>query len=711
MVLESDGRARGGSTVGSEMNTDIRMENMLENFDYEITRWIVHTDLKRQTKAVNDEIERHEKLQQISKPSVLGALSDYVLGGDIVRREKQSLLVDEYWSSVSIDAKYKGLSKPQIWGLLVLQSAFRTWITLKRCRERMKCRSGASTHSFGDDKAIATILYVKSAVKRVLAKSAVENKIRANQVRDRVFSTFCGLMKGGIIVTMFSRKYGNAPSRKISFDEGFHNLTFTTSFGTRRKIALKAIYKVHKGISVTMYPHARRAQLSRCVCLECLGDRVVDIELNSMQQASEVYLGFERLILLLSGTTSPFYVDNFGIPRRGGPSIIENAVIIGSDEGSDPSVHRSKPDEMRLWGAIRVLQEEYDSWQTEQDLERRAHMLQKDAEAERAASHLILDEKGKTSTDVVAAQQKVPKLVRFVSQAGLANIGKENSFGKKEKDMRGKVPNQYASDENTVNNGTKLVDQVAVNDSKTSTPKKKRHSIFGTKKLSDDEDIRNSVDVSESKEIAAEKERSTKTNPATPPHPTNPNSQQGTSKDDVADVLLLTGKFSNASIVLPSESPHAVPDSDEILSPASSKPSSVTSGRGRALSIVSSSSTVQQQPMWRAFLCFSPLQVDDDDDNGDYFLTEKVDDQSTMSCGDRYESSAADSNSSEEDDDSDDDDDDDDDDEDESSGSDRSSHEGSESSDESSENEFETDDEEDNDGCSEKAVGDVDDFL
>ena len=416
----------------------------LDNYDYEVAKWIANVELKRQRILVEKEIDRHERLSFLASTSVLGAISDYVMGGDAVQQENQSLLIDEYWSTVSVDVKYRGLSKEQIRGVLVLQNVFRTWLILKRYRDNVKTKATTGTKSFGDDKGIATALYVQASVRRVLAIHAVEAKIQSNKLRDQAFAKFCKEMKQGIKVTMYSRKYGTAPDRIISFDKDLNYLTFSTSFGTRGKIALRSIYKIHTGISETMYPHSRQAALSRSICLECLADRVVDMELVNAQQARDMYLGFERLILLLSGTTSPFYVDNFGIPRRGGTSIVENAIEEATAKNNpedSEKVYKSKPDEMRFWGAVRLLQQEYDSWQVEQNAERSAHDLhKKELEEDSSSKRQSLSEGEKTANEANNNKKKpdVTRLVRFINEDGVSCLVQQGAFNTSGDDMRTK---------------------------------------------------------------------------------------------------------------------------------------------------------------------------------------------------------------------------------------------------------------------------------
>lgn len=412
------------TSTGSSSSTPDAGYVPIQLFDYEIAKWLANSELKKQQKGVNEEMARHDRLQVLSRATAFGALSEYVIGGATLQRENQSLLIDEYWSPVSIDVKYRGLSKEQIRGVLVLQNAFRTWIILKRYRDALKSKSSPGTRSFGDEKSIATALYIQSSVRRVIAKMAVETKIIENTARDKAFAKFCLTLKTGVMVTMFSRKYGTSPSRKLSLDDSLTHLTFSASFGSKGKVELKSIHKVHTGISETMYPHSRQPQLSRCICLECLGERVMDLELNTAKQTRDMYQGFDRLILLLSGTKSPFFIDNFGIPRRAGPSIVENAITEATldDEDLSSQMFRSKPDEMRFWAALRTLQEEYDGWQAEQDGERRRFVLDKDTEEETNANRLKTSLSEQVKKDAFGAVNKVPKFVRFIDETGVTKI-------------------------------------------------------------------------------------------------------------------------------------------------------------------------------------------------------------------------------------------------------------------------------------------------
>ena len=663
MVIDVDGRINDGSESGSLVIDGLKPSIILDKFDYEIARWIAHSELKRQTKAVDVEIQRHARLRILSTISVFGMISDYLTGGDAVIRENQSLLIDEYWSTVSIDVKYKGLTNEQIRSVLVLQNAFRTWIILKRYRETLKMKATVASKSFGDDKTISTSLYIQSSVRRVLARAAVEARIVANKARDKSFTRFCCLMKEGVSITMFSRKYGTAPSRKLSLDSSYNNLTFSTSFGTRGKVPIKSIYKIHTGISETLYPHARQAVLSRCICLECLGERVVDMELSNAQQARDMFLGFQRLVLLLSGTASPFYVDNLGIPRRGGSSIIENA--IDEDHDSDNQApHRSKPDEMRFWGSIRLLQQEYDSWQSEQNAERTAHLLQKEAEAERASDRLKLHEMERLTLDSVDRGHKVMKLVRFIDEDGVSQIIEDGTHRIRDADMRSKVFNSSLSGGNIASSETKSQCGSIMSSLKGESIIKKadkwNYNLFGgkAKSVRDEEleaekaasllsrfnlqiDFHDDDSVSLNKKVSNESGAISYADSSVLSGPSRTSTKKGTELSSKSSAI----SYADSS----------VPEPIKALTgegiESSSRYSRKSSSSSLDQSSMSKASTVVRS-LWASILCFAPTPIPDDHNyNDDALMTTEEDDQSTMTCGVQYETSAFNSDSSDEDDD------------------------------------------------------------
>jgi hypothetical protein len=406
----------------------IKYDSEINHLEYEIVKCLANLELKRQQKGIDEEVARHGRLDVLANTSTIASLSNYMLGGDKKKIENESLLIDEYWSSNSVSMKYKGLSKLQIKGLLVLQNTFRTWIILKKYRDTIKNEASEASRSFISDKSLATVLYIQSSVRRTLAKLSLEAKIKENSIRDNTFAIFCSKIKKGVDVTMFSRKYGTSPTRTISFDKGFNNLTFTTSLGTKRNVDLTRIHKIHTGKSNTMYPQSKQPNLSRCICIECLGERVLDLECEDAKQARDLFNGFTRLQLLLAGKAAPFFIDNFGIPRRAGPSIIKNAIgEVETDEDVTKKLYRSEADEMRFWSAVRFLQQEYDGWQNDKDNERQAHDVHNEKEAGiREKRSQLSNEKAKMISEQAETKgKKMTKLVRFIDADGKTRLIEE----------------------------------------------------------------------------------------------------------------------------------------------------------------------------------------------------------------------------------------------------------------------------------------------
>ena len=311
-----------------EMKIKPLEEAELHSYEYEVAKWIAHAHLKYQRKLIKGEIERQAKIKSLNGFSATNMVTNIVTFGEGAR-ENSRLQVDEYWSEHPSDIKYKGLSEKEIESLLYLQAAFRAMLILKRLRDQNSKTKKAGLESFGTDKVLANTLMIQCSIRRLLAMKQVEAKIAENLNRDETFAQFCLRMKQGVKVVMYSRKYKTAPTRTIQFSEDLNNMEFTASFGSKGTVELKKIFKVNSGLSGTKYGETKMAPPSKTFCLECLGNRVVDIATESAREARELIQGFSRMVELLAGKQSPFFIDDLGIPKRAGPSILENAIKQG----------------------------------------------------------------------------------------------------------------------------------------------------------------------------------------------------------------------------------------------------------------------------------------------------------------------------------------------------------------------------------------------
>ena len=304
------------------------VEAELHSYEYEVAKWISYAHLKYQKKLIKGEIERNAKIKSLNGFSATNLVTNIVTFGEGAR-ENNRIQVDEYWSEHPSDIKYKGLSEREIESLLYLQAAFRTMLILKRLRDQNSKTKKAGLESFGTDKVLANTLMIQCSIRRLLAMKQVEAKIAENLNRDETFAQFCLRMKKGVKVVMYSRKYKTAPTRIIQFSEDLNNMEFTASFGSKGTVELKKIFKVNSGLSGTKYGDTKMAPASKTFCLECLGNRVVDIATDSAREARELIQGFSRMVELLAGKQSPFFIDDLGIPKRAGPSILDNAIKQG----------------------------------------------------------------------------------------------------------------------------------------------------------------------------------------------------------------------------------------------------------------------------------------------------------------------------------------------------------------------------------------------
>ena len=304
------------------------VEAELHSYEYEVAKWIAYSHLKYQKKLIKGELERNAKIKSLNGFSATNMVTNIVTFGEGTRANNR-LQVDEYWSEHPSDIKYKGLSEKEIESLLYLQAAFRAMLILKRLRDQNSKSKKAGLESFGTDKALANTLMIQCSIRRLLAMKQIETRIAENLIRDETFAQFCLRMKQGVKVVMYSRKYKTAPTRIIQFSGDLNNMEFTASFGYKGTVELKKIFKVNSGLSGTKYGEIKMAPPSKTLCLECLGNRVVDIATESAREARFLIQGFSRMVELLAGKQSPFFIDDLGIPKRAGPSILENAIKQG----------------------------------------------------------------------------------------------------------------------------------------------------------------------------------------------------------------------------------------------------------------------------------------------------------------------------------------------------------------------------------------------
>jgi hypothetical protein len=228
---------------------------------------------------------------------------------------------------------------------------------------------------------------LQSAVRAWRCKRLLIEKAKKKFQDESSFHEFCQEMLTGIEVYMFGKKYGGMPLRTVKIDSDGTSMMYNTTLLNTRQYELSSIYDVVKGHSGFPYQRAKPIHRSWCLHLRLLGGKIIDIEAKTSADYAKLYNGFCRLKFLLS-TKAPFFVDQFGIACRAGPSVVKNALkhvkVAKADKKVRPSIsavdnamedkaqncaeededdvgkrERSEADKWRYFSALQTLSREY----------------------------------------------------------------------------------------------------------------------------------------------------------------------------------------------------------------------------------------------------------------------------------------------------------------------------------------------------------------
>ena len=362
-LVESSGEESGGEESGGEkgnldeiLGADSGDEAEIENDPEEDEKFVQHCKAKL---TENYQVARWIKQGELKKKiKLIREIQDQKDANDKLKKQwfgkSDAIAVENYWDEeASIKAT---MSSRAIRGLHVIQVVWRYWLELKRLRVARKVSSGGAD----------LIIYVQNALRTWEARQKALALRGDRMEKIRQFKEFCVAMKEGVTLITFSRKYGGSGPRLVKFSDDYNELTYVCGFMNTRKIELKTIYRVGEGVSGYKYPNAHPTRTAWCFHLELIGDKYLDFECFSKQQAHLMVHGFRRLRHLFY-TNAPFYFDALGIPRRAGPSIIEMGL-----KGGGRVESLSNADEMRYRQALRCLNEEYNNWFKEYDTEKTA---------------------------------------------------------------------------------------------------------------------------------------------------------------------------------------------------------------------------------------------------------------------------------------------------------------------------------------------------
>ena len=299
--------------------------------NYQVARWIKQIELKKKIALVREIQDQIEVNDRIKKGATWFGKSD-------------SLAVENYWDE---EAKIKATMSPAaIKGISIIQVVWKYWLDLKRLRVARKVGSGGAD----------MIVYIQTAIRRWEARQTALSLREERNRKMNQFKEFCEVMKEGVTLICFSRKYGGSGPRLIKFNDENTELKYVAGFMNTRSIELKNIYQVGEGVSGYTYPNAHPTRTAWCFYLELIGDKFLDFECYSKKQVQMMVHGFRRLRHLYY-TMAPFYFDAVGTPRRAGPSIIEMAL-----KGGGKVESLSVAGEMRYRQALRCLNFEYNDW-------------------------------------------------------------------------------------------------------------------------------------------------------------------------------------------------------------------------------------------------------------------------------------------------------------------------------------------------------------
>lgn len=311
-----------GVTSNGELLTSYTSQ---KDSSYIIARWLGRIELQKKFK----EIERQ-----------YGVLHQETSIFDIFSTENaERQEIARFWD------EDQAIPPKVLMSVLRIQATFRIWSSLKKLRNIKRIKHGSEDQ----------VLQTQLVFRRWLTSHHIAKNIAHRENDLKNFEKFCRKIKDGYEVIIYSRKRGQAWKRKMTFNSDFSAIIFSTSLMGKKSLRTTSLYDVKKGPSGYFYPLARPTHKVWCFHLFVLGKSHLDMEACSAEDFKELHAGFKTLITLHM-TRSPFYIDENGVPRRAGPSIIDYVLKNKNC--------RSEADHMRYAEALRQLKSEYKTWNT-----------------------------------------------------------------------------------------------------------------------------------------------------------------------------------------------------------------------------------------------------------------------------------------------------------------------------------------------------------
>lgn len=231
--------------------------------------------------------------------------------------------VNDYWREDSKKSTNK-LDDIRTYSALILQHAFKYWTTLAKLRRRLK-----ELRTQQQKDGLVNILKMTAPEKDMIEKRHREEE-EAKKQREKRFGEFCRkLAAEGIQAELFNTYDGSTKKTTLRFDKQYRKLLYNGGGFFASSILLNTIYHVGKGLPETLRAIAPMAHNPWCVHIKATGIEIF-LQAISGDDARMLHEGLLEIHRQLF-TMYSFFVDEKGVLRRKGPSIISKAISNSSN--------------------------------------------------------------------------------------------------------------------------------------------------------------------------------------------------------------------------------------------------------------------------------------------------------------------------------------------------------------------------------------------
>jgi hypothetical protein len=240
--------------------------------------------------------------------------------------------VDDYWQD---DKKKitKKLDDIEMYSAVILQYAFKYWTFLAKHRRRLKDLRTQHQISNG-----INILKMSQTEKEMIEKKQHEAEQARIHQQNR-FEEFCKkLAKEGDAVNLFNAYDGSSKKTTLRFDKKRERLIYSGSGLFASSIPLNTIYHVSKGLPESLRAIAPLAHNPWCIHIKSTATEIF-FQAKDGESARLLYEGLVQIHGKFF-TMQSFYVDDAGVVRRRGRSIIDE--VLNKIAEKDHNAHADK---------------------------------------------------------------------------------------------------------------------------------------------------------------------------------------------------------------------------------------------------------------------------------------------------------------------------------------------------------------------------------